>query len=150
MRPEMKEAMTLKELPFAVGVFQGYGAWADRQGGQGAYQVELTTLTEAGGVITHVITRVFLSSEGAVLQQENSRVHFIPSADPFFEVAVRFEGKEYRGEGYCFGNRCHYVVALNGDSHLEGTYTLNGDGVQLLGSSIRNGNLTVWAEALIP
>jgi hypothetical protein len=148
MQAKMMEARTLRELPFTVGVFQGHGAWADRQGGQGAYQAELTILTGAGGVIMHIGARVFLSGDGAVLHQENSRVQFIPSADPFFEVIVGFEGKEYRGHGYCFGNRCHYEVALGGGGRIEATYTLNEEGIQLLGSSTRDGNLTVWAETL--
>lgn len=146
---KMMEATTVRELPFTVGVFQGHGAWADRQGRQGAYRAELTILTDAVGVIMHVITRFFLDADGAVLHQENSSVQFIPSADPFFEVAIQYEGAEDRGNGYCFGNRCHYEVALIGGAYIEATYTQNEKSIQLLGSSIKNGNLTVWAETLI-
>ncbi len=150
MQSTIREAKTLRELPFAVGVIQGHGAWADRQGGQGTYQAKLTILAEAGGVITHIVTRVFLNGDGAALYEENSRVEFTPSSDAFFEVAIRFEGKEHRGNGYCFGNRCHYEVTLAGGARLEATYTLNGESIQLLGSSIKNDNLTVWAETLAP
>lgn len=146
---KMMEAKTVRELPFTVGEFRGHGAWADRQGRQGAYKAELTILTEAGGVIMHVVTRYFLDGVGAVFHQENSRVQIIPSADPFFEVAIQYEGAEDRGHGYCFGNRCHYQVALIGGAYIEATYTQNEESIQLLGSSSKNGNLTVWAEILI-
>ncbi len=148
MQATMMEAKTLRELPFAVGVFQGRGVWADRQGQQGDYLAELMVVAEGGGVITHVISRVFLKDDGDAPYKENLQVRFIPSADSFFEVAIRFEGKEYCGHGYCFGNRCHYEVVLAGDDRLEATCALNGERIQTLGSSTRNGALTAWAETL--
>jgi hypothetical protein len=142
------EAKTLRDLPFAVGVFQGRGMWADQQEQQGNYLAEYKIITEPGGVIAHIVSRVFLKEDGSALYEEDSRVRFIPSADSFFQVAIRHEGKECRGQGHWFGNHCHYDVTAAGGLHLDVSYTLSGENIQLLGSSTKDGNLTVWAETL--
>src|SRR5262245_54331068 len=149
MQVKLTGVKTLSEPPFAVGVFQGHGEWADRQGGQGTYRTELTILADANGVITHIATRVFLNGDGAVHRQEYSLVQFISPAESFFEVGARFEGKEYRGHGYCFGNRCHYEVTRADGARIEATYALNENSIQLLGSYTMDGNLTVRAETLL-
>jgi len=148
MQATMREAKTLRELPFAVGVFQGHGIWADQQQQQGHYLAEFKIIAEPGGVITHVVSRVFLKEDGNALYEEDSRVRFTPSVDSFFDVVIRHEGKECRGQGQWFGNRCHYDVTVTGGLHLDVNYTLSEERIQLLGSSAKNGNLTVWAETL--
>ncbi len=147
MQATMMEAKTLRDLPFAAGVFRGRGIWADQQGQQGTYLVECKIVAEAFGVIAHVVSRVFLKEDGAALYEEDSRVRFIPSADSCFDVVIRHEGKECRGLGHSFGNHCYYVVTAPG-LRLDASYTLGEEGIQLLGASTKNGNLTVWAETL--
>ncbi|MEP7337269.1 MAG: hypothetical protein ABI977_05950 [Acidobacteriota bacterium] len=148
MQATMREAKTLRELPFAMGVFQGRGIWADQQQQQGNYLAEFKIIAEAGGVITHVVSRVFLKEDGSALYEEDSRVRFTPTVESFFDVVIRHEGKECRGQGGWFGNRCHYDVSMTGGLRLNVTYTLSEERIQLLGSSAKNGNLTVWAETL--
>jgi hypothetical protein len=148
MQAQLKQAKTLIKLPFVVDDFRGYGVWADHQRGQRTYQAELTIFTEESGATRHIVNRVFLQGDGDALDQEYSCVEFTASADSFFEVAIRFEGKEYRGHGYCLGNRYHYEITLADGARLETTYILNREHIQLLGSYAKNGNLTAWAETL--
>ena len=122
--------------------------WADQQQQQGNYLAEFKIIAEAGGIITHIVSRVFLKEDGSVLYEEDSRVRFTPSVESFFEVSIRHEGKECRGQGQWFGNRCHYDVTVTGGPRLDVSYTLSEESIQLLGSSTKNGNLTVWAETL--
>jgi hypothetical protein len=149
MRLTTAEAKTLRDFPFDVGVYQGRGVWADQQGQHGSYVAEVTILNTEDGALIHLISRVFLNEDGGVLFEEDSRIRFNPSAESQFEVLVRYEGTEYRGRGHRFGPRCHYEISMAEKARLEVNYTMQGESVHMLGSSLKNGNLTVWAETLL-
>jgi hypothetical protein len=137
-----------ERLPFETGRYAGHCWWADHKGERGIYTTELQIDACGDGDKVHTTRRIFLKDDGAIDYEKHAQITFKPEADNFISVTFSHEGNEYYGHGYSWRNLCHFDVKLAGGIHLENTFILSKGMIEVIGSSMNNGNLTVWAESL--
>ncbi len=138
-------------ISLQTGKYTGTGIWYD-QIKEGRFTTEFEVIESEDGARAQITKRIFFNDDGSVLYEEYSEVHLHPIERNFIEVVIRSvengEQKERRGRGYIFNNFLHYDMTIAEDVSLEGTYLVQGDTVELFGSSTNRGNYTVWREQL--
>jgi hypothetical protein len=135
-------------LLFESGRYAGHGWWANRQGGRGIYNAELSIAPDGDGDNVHTARRIFLNDNGTVGYEKQSQAIFKPAEDGFISIVLNYEGNDYYGQGYTWRNLCHFVVDLTKGMSLTGTFILSKGIIEVFGSAMKDNNLTVWAESL--
>jgi feruloyl esterase len=134
-------------LPFPTGHFAGTGSWVS-EGAEGAYRVTYVITSEANGAMTHVVTRVFLKSDGSIESEENTTVTFSRTSGNRIHVALAVGKTVIEGEGYCLGDQCHYEATIAPGHRLEFAFYVTPVGLIGLGSSMNNGKFMSCRETL--
>ena len=126
--------------PSFVGTFSGTGMWHDAAGKSAGYRIRQTNVATAKGC--EVAFRHDFD-DGSVVEATFSLVRLVPH---LFRVDI--SGAPV-GNGYMFGDSCHYHMKL-GDKFVEVTYRTADGELSVFGSSSTNaeGNYIAWHETL--
>jgi hypothetical protein len=129
----------VSEVPFA-GRYEGTGSWYDEAGKSQTYTVvQINTETADGFEVA--FKHHF--ADGAVV---DARFAMTRIGQSLLRVDA---GGKLLGNGYCFGDYCHYHVAA-GSAIVEVGMRASGDALEVHGSSTKNaeGLFIAWHESL--
>lgn len=136
------------ELPFTAGLFEGWGRWVNTTA-QGNFRVRYTITDALGGAVQHAVRREFLSDAGATLYVEETTVLFTPGERQRLRVVITGPRGSVEGDGYVFGNQCHYESDVAPGTRLEFTFTvIDSRHIDGLASSTSREGVTCWRERL--
>jgi hypothetical protein len=123
-----------------TGTFEGQGAWYDSSGKSSGYRVRQTNVQTADGF---EIAFKHDFDDGTVV---DATFRMIWIARNLFRVEA---GGAAIGNGYLFNSYCHYHMTPGG-AFVEVSYRVNGEDLEVFGSSSRNaeGNYIAWTETL--
>ena len=123
-----------------AGTFTGVGTWYDSAGKSASYRVRQTNRVTSDGF---EVAFKHDFDDGTVV---DARFAMSWLTRNLFRVDV---GGSAVGNGYVFDNYCHYHLKP-GNAFVEASYRVNGDALDVWGSSSANaeGNYIAWNEAL--
>jgi hypothetical protein len=129
----------MRDIPFA-GRYEGSGVWHDEAGKSQSYTVVQTNTVSADGFDV-AFKHDF--ADGAVVD-----ARFTMTRIGAFLLRVDVGGKPL-GNGYCFGDYCHFHIAA-GPAIVEVGMRADGDALEVCGSSTKNaeGLFIAWRERL--
>jgi hypothetical protein len=123
-----------------AGTYEGTGEWFDSSGKSSTYSVRQTNSETPDG-FEIVFKHDF--DDGTVV---DARFEMTWVAPRIFRVSVAGASLGY---GYLLDGYCHYHLET-GTAFVEASYRVNGDTIDVFGSSTKNaeGNYIAWKEVL--
>jgi hypothetical protein len=128
------------DLASLAGTYEGSGEWFDSSGKSSTYAVRQTNSATPDG-FEIAFTHDF--ADGNVVE---ARFQMTWVAPHIFRVSVAGAALGY---GYLLDGYCHYHLET-GKAFVEASYRVNGDTIDVFGSSTKNaeGNYIAWKEVL--
>ena len=123
-----------------AGTYVGSGTWHDDNGKLSSYKVVQTNIVIDDGFGVR-FKHDF--DDGSVVEACFDMTWLAP-----FVFRVDASGSAI-GNGYVFGNYCHYHLKVGG-AFVEASYRSSGESLEVFGSSTRNadGHYIAWSEVL--